>query len=127
MLAVAAAHRAGERVERVRWLAHRGLGSVFGAFRQVGSVVDPGERLTPSTPPSATNALYDTAPAPKYLLELLGASHLPPYSSVEPQLGVVERVTVAFLNHYLKRIPGSLKRLLADGSVPGVATLKADP
>jgi dienelactone hydrolase len=78
-------------------------------------------------PPSASNAFYGSAPAPKYLLELLGASHLPPYSTEMPQLGVVQRVTIAFLDDYLKRIPGSLKRLLADGSVPGVATLKADP
>jgi dienelactone hydrolase len=78
-------------------------------------------------PPSATNAFYDSAPAPKYLLELLGASHLPPYSSQEPQLGVVERVTIAFLDHYLKRTPGSLQRLLRAGNVPRVATLNADP
>jgi alpha-beta hydrolase superfamily lysophospholipase len=78
-------------------------------------------------PPSATSAFYDSAPAPKYLLELLGASHLPPYSSEEPQLGVVERVTIAFLDHYLKRIPGSLHRLLTAGSVPRVATLNASP
>lgn len=78
-------------------------------------------------PPSATNAFYNSAPAPKYLLELLGASHLPPYSSQEPQLGVVERVTIAFLDHYLKQIPGSLHRLLTAGSVPGIATLNANP
>jgi hypothetical protein len=42
-------------------------------------------------------------------------------------LGVVERVTIAFLDHYLKRTPGSLPHLLAAGSVPGVATLNADP
>jgi dienelactone hydrolase len=75
--------------------------------------------------PSATSAFYDTAPAPKYLLELLGASHLPPYSTQEPQLGVVERVSIAFLGHYLEHT--SLKRLLAAGSVSGVATLEADP
>jgi len=36
-------------------------------------------------PPSATNAYYDSASVPKYLLELLGASHLPPYSSQAPR------------------------------------------
>src|SRR5450755_1663534 len=70
--------------------------------------------------PSATNAFYDSAPGPKYRLELLGASHLSPYSSDAPQLSVVERVTIAFLDHYLKRIPGSMKRLLTAGSVPRV-------
>jgi dienelactone hydrolase len=69
-------------------------------------------------PPSSTSAFYNSAPAPKYLLELLGASHLPPYSSQEPQLGVVERVTVAFLNRgaperphrYSQPRPGRLQR-----------------
>jgi dienelactone hydrolase len=78
-------------------------------------------------PPYLTDAFYASAPAPKYLLELLGASHLPPYSSQEPQLGIVERVTIAFLDHYLKRTQGSLQRLRSAGSVLGVATLNANP
>jgi alpha-beta hydrolase superfamily lysophospholipase len=78
-------------------------------------------------PPSATNAFYQGAAAPKYLLSLLGASHLPPYSTQEPQLAVVERVTIAFLDHYLKHLPGSLHRLLSAGNVPGIATLNANP
>lgn len=102
----------------------------FGGFQ-----IQPGEPPLLATqgtadtinPPSATDAFYDSAPAPKYLLELLGASHLPPYSSQEPQLGVVERVTIAFLDRYLKQSPGSLRRLLTAGSVGGVATLNADP
>ena len=77
--------------------------------------------------PSATDDYYDSAPAPKYLLRLLGASHLPPYSSNPTQLGVVKRVTIAFLDHYLEHRPGSLRTLLADGHVPGVATLDAHP
>jgi len=78
-------------------------------------------------PPSFTRAFYDSAPAPKYLLQLLGAGHLPPYTSQEPELGVVERVTIAFLDRYLKRAPGALQRLLSAGRVPRVATLDADP
>lgn len=54
-------------------------------------------------PPSLTSAFYDAAPRPKFLLTLHGAGHLPPYTTEEPQLGVVERITTAFLNHYLKR------------------------
>ncbi len=77
--------------------------------------------------PSATSAFYDSAPVPKYLVELLGASHLPPYSSHQPQLGVVERVTVAFLGHYLRDAPRSLRPLVKAGDVPGVATLSTDP
>jgi dienelactone hydrolase len=77
--------------------------------------------------PSATDAFYDTAPAPKYRLNLLGASHLPPYSTQQPQLGVVERTTIAFLDLYLKRMPRSQQRLQHAGDVPGIATLQSDP
>ena len=78
-------------------------------------------------PPSATSAFYDSAPGPKYLLQLLGASHLGPYSTDGPELTVVERVTIAFLDHYLKRTPGSLQRLETATSVPRIATLTAHP
>jgi dienelactone hydrolase len=77
--------------------------------------------------PSATSAFYDSAPAPKYLLELLGASHLPPYSTQEPQLGVVARVSIAFLGHYLRGNPRTLKPLTKAGAAPGIASLSADP
>jgi dienelactone hydrolase len=77
--------------------------------------------------PSATAAFYDPAPAPKYLLQLPGSSHLPPYTNGQPQLGVVERVTIAFLNGYLKHDAAALRRLLVVGNVAGVATLSGGP
>ena len=77
--------------------------------------------------PRNTYHFYRDAPAPKYLLKLLGAQHLPPYTTQEPQLGVVERVTVAFLDRYLKNLPGAGARLTHSGEVAGVATLSADP
>lgn len=80
-----------------------------------------------TNPPSATNAFYASAPAPKYRLELLGASHLPPYSTQEPQLGVVERVTIAFLDRYLKHIAQAQQRLLDAGGSPRIAMLSVDP
>lgn len=76
-------------------------------------------------PPGRTRAFYDIAPRPKFLLTLLGAAHLPPYTSQQPQLGVVERVTIAFLDHYLKH--GSLRALIAAGTAPGVARLTSAP
>ena len=76
-------------------------------------------------PPSLTNAFYTKAPAPKFLLTLIGATHLPPYTSQQPQLAIVERVTIAFLDHYLKQAP--LRPLLAAGAVPGIAHLASDP
>jgi dienelactone hydrolase len=78
-------------------------------------------------PPSATQAFFSAASRPKYLLELLGASHLPPYSYQQPQLGIVERVTTAFFDLYLKRAPGALRRLRKAGSVAGTASLDARP
>ena len=76
-------------------------------------------------PPSITNAFFAVAPRPKFLLRLLGAEHLPPYTVEQPQLSVVERVTIAFLDHYLRGRP--LRPLLDAGKVPGVATLVSDP
>ncbi|HWF24525.1 MAG TPA: hypothetical protein VG275_03700 [Solirubrobacteraceae bacterium] len=78
-------------------------------------------------PPSATSAFYDPAPVPKYLLQLLGAEHLPPYSTEQPQLGIVERVSVAFLDGALKHGQRSLARMRSAGNVSGIATLSADP
>jgi dienelactone hydrolase len=77
--------------------------------------------------PSATAAFYDSAPAPKFLLSLPGASHLPPYTDGLPQLSVVERVTVAFLDHYLKGSAGALARMERDANIPPVAALDAHP
>ena len=76
-------------------------------------------------PPSITNTFFDAAPRPKFLLRLLGAEHLPPYTVEQPQLSVVERVTIAFLDHYLRGSP--LRPLLDAGKVQGVATLVSHP
>ena len=76
--------------------------------------------------PSETSAFFEAARPPKYLLSLLGAGHLPPYSYQQPQLGIVERVTVAFLDAYLEHKPGALARLRSAGNAPGTATLRAE-
>jgi len=77
--------------------------------------------------PTYTYQFFHLAPAPKYLLQLLGATHLSPYTYEQPQLGIVEQVTIAFLDHYLKRLPGSLTRVLAGGRVPGTSTIGTGP
>jgi len=76
-------------------------------------------------PPQFTYAFYDVAAQPKFLLALLGARHLAPYTYEQPQLGIVERVTIAFLDRYLKT--GPLQALVTDGTVPGIAELAANP
>ncbi len=77
--------------------------------------------------PSTTYAFFDLARPPKYLLTLPGASHLGPYTDEEPQLKVVERVTIAFFDMYLKGMPGALERMRSAGNVPGIASLQANP
>ena len=76
-------------------------------------------------PPSYTYAFYNAAPRPKFLLTLRGAAHLLPYTTEEPQLGIVERVTTAFLDRYLKH--GSLNQVEQAADAPGAATLVKAP
>jgi len=45
-------------------------------------------------PPAMTDAFFTPAGAPKYLLRLIGAGHLPPYTEPGPELSAVRRVTV---------------------------------
>lgn len=77
--------------------------------------------------PAETDLFFEGARRPKYLLRLLGAEHLPPYHDEQPQLGIVERVTIAFFDAYLKHRPGALRRLASVGRVPGVASLISEP
>jgi fermentation-respiration switch protein FrsA (DUF1100 family) len=78
-------------------------------------------------PPHFTSDFFDIAARPKYLLRLLGAGHLAPYTTEQPQLGIVERVTIAFMDRYLKRRSGAARALVAAGNVSGVAQLVAEP
>ena len=78
-------------------------------------------------PPNLTEAFFEAAQRPKFRLSLLGGEHLPPYSDQQPQLGIVERVTAAFLDRYLKHDSGALKRLVSRGNVWGKAAVQAEP
>ncbi len=77
--------------------------------------------------PSETNAFFEAAQRPKYLLTLIGAGHLPPYSDQEPQLSIVDGVTTAFLDAYLKHEKEAVPRLAKLGDVSGIASLHAEP
>ncbi len=73
--------------------------------------------------PAATHRYFDLAPRPKFLLTLIGATHLPPYTTQQPYLGVVEQVTIAFLDHFLQARHASLLHMRDSGNVSGVARL----
>jgi predicted dienelactone hydrolase len=77
--------------------------------------------------PASTSGFYDVVQRPKYLLSLLGATHVPPYSNEQPQLAIVERVTVAFLDEYVNGDRSASRRLLSAARVPGLSTLTAEP
>jgi dienelactone hydrolase len=76
-------------------------------------------------PPTATHQLFLDVSRPKYLLTLFHAGHLGPYTRNWRQLALVERVTVAFLNHYFKH--GSLDRLLGAGGTRRQGRLLSHP
>lgn len=78
-------------------------------------------------PPRLTTDFWRPAPRPKFLLTLPGADHLGPYTDRQPQLGIVARVTTAFLDGYLRGISAAARRLRRVGSVRGVAALTARP
>jgi dienelactone hydrolase len=74
--------------------------------------------------PASTYHFFGLARRPKFLLSLLGAPHLGPYTDEQPQLGIVERVTIAFLNHFLKHLRGAGRQMWTSGDVPRLATLR---
>jgi dienelactone hydrolase len=77
--------------------------------------------------PRNTYQFFVRASRPKYLLRLLGSEHLPPYTAAQPQLGIVERVSIAFLDGYMKTAPAALQQLLSLGNAAGAAQLQAEP
>jgi dienelactone hydrolase len=79
----------------------------------------------PINAPANTSVYFAEAPRPKFLLWLEGASHRPPYTTEQPQLALVERVTIAFLNHYLKDRP--LRALFEAARPVSLARLVSDP
>jgi predicted dienelactone hydrolase len=74
-------------------------------------------------PPACSAQIYDEAPQPRYYLDLLGATHLSAYTEAGPGVSVVEAVTTAFLDGYLKGDTPQLAALPATGTVGGVSQL----
>jgi dienelactone hydrolase len=80
-----------------------------------------------SNEPRFTYAFFAAARRPKYLLRLLGAGHLPPYTRQQPELSIVERVSAAFLDGYLRKSAAALALLPTLGTVPRTAALVSAP
>ncbi|HET9720525.1 MAG TPA: hypothetical protein VFP55_10635 [Solirubrobacteraceae bacterium] len=96
------------------------LASFGGSYYSGGSVpllVAQGSQDT-INPPQCSVQLYNQAPQPKYYLSIAGAAHLPPYVSPGPLRAGVARVTIAFLNAYLKHRPSALAALGSPGTLP---------
>ena len=73
--------------------------------------------------PASTYHYFALAAEPKFLLSLLGAPHLGPYTDEQPQLGTVQRTTTAFLDRYLKHATGAASRMQRAGNVAHLARL----
>jgi fermentation-respiration switch protein FrsA (DUF1100 family) len=79
----------------------------------------------PINPPSATTYYFGLIRRPKFLLWLLGAKHLEPYTTNDRWSPVVRRATTRFLDHCLRGAP--LRPLISAGTQPGVARITAYP
>jgi dienelactone hydrolase len=129
-LAAAYSHRFGDRrIDAAVVLAGAEMKGVGGySFAKGGPALLAAQGTgDTSNEPRYTNAYFKRARRPKFLLRLIGAGHLPPYSRKQPQLGIVQRVTVAFLNRYLKREPVGAPRLAWLGDIRGESELVSDP
>jgi fermentation-respiration switch protein FrsA (DUF1100 family) len=71
-------------------------------------------------------AVYDQATAPRFLVTLVGAGHLPPFLEGSAYLDAVDTVAVDFLDHYVAGRTGTDDALVADVDL-SLMTLDADP
>lgn len=77
--------------------------------------------------PACSVQIYDSAPAPKYYLNIPNAEHEPPYIDPGPMRTGVIRATLAFLAAYVKNRPAALNALQDGGSLPAGETLSSGP
>ncbi len=87
---------------------------------------DPGTGGHDQSPVDDVRVLRPGA-APEVSVDDAGAPHLPPCTDEQPQLSIVERVTVAFLDRYLKGKRGALARMASAAERPGIAALQSVP
>jgi predicted dienelactone hydrolase len=77
-----------------------------------------------TNPPSTSLQLYQAdTEAARYYLNLLGASHMVPYTGTNPVEQLVARVTLAFFDRYVLGHARALAAMTQEGNVSGVAAL----
>jgi hypothetical protein len=74
-------------------------------------------------PVACSVQLYDGAHQPKYYLSMIGQTHLSAYLVPGAPLRVVVRVTLNFLDGYLRHDVAKRNAITAAGTVPGLATI----
>ena len=74
-------------------------------------------------PVACSVQLYNEAPQPKYYLSMIGQTHLSAYLAPGAPLQVVVRVTLDFLERYLRHDQAVGNAMTAAGTVPGLATI----
>ncbi len=79
----------------------------------------------PINAPSETTDYYRLMRRPKFLLWLIGATHLPPYTTDDRWAAIVDRTTTDFLDHYLRG--ADLGPLITSGTRSGVTRLTSNP
>ena len=71
---------------------------------------------------------YADAPSPKFFLSLEGADHVGPYiggPTAHPANTAVAEVSIDFLDRFLRDDATAAARMLQDGNVPGIASLRS--
>ncbi len=78
-------------------------------------------------PSASTFAFFRAASPPKYLLLLDGAGHQEPYTVPGANLDAVTRMSIAFLDRYLKLAGAALQQYVQQGNAGNGTTLEAAP
>jgi alpha-beta hydrolase superfamily lysophospholipase len=101
------------------------VGSNMPATPRHDLMVIEGTADTVNPPPDAGH-LYAAAPAPKAYVQLLGASHLPPFTDANQWRSVVESTIVDWFDAWFGGLYGgsAAGRLGQDGNVKGVAQIQ---
>ncbi len=76
-------------------------------------------------PPDYSYQLFAAAPQPKFLLTLIGADHLGPFTNDPTYEPIVARVSADFLAYTLKGAPDASGQMQADAAPPQLASLRS--